>query len=181
MTTFDLAEVRDFAVNLGARMNRCDNGEGMECANLDDALRHYATLCCEFRERVREWGRAVFAGRVAFDPEVERVWREEGQRLVSRAVEMLAYSLKAEAPCFTLDGKAVLQSALWDLSRLLEGWVTPRLAVGPSARHDPGLAPATAEEARRRIGSLPPLPGDWLPADVRQQSQFKRLRGKQTP
>ena len=30
MTTFDLAEVRGFAADLDARLNRCDNGEGME-------------------------------------------------------------------------------------------------------------------------------------------------------
>ena len=56
MMTFDLAEVRGFAADLDARMCHCDNGEGLECASLDDALRHYATLCCEFRENVREWG-----------------------------------------------------------------------------------------------------------------------------
>jgi hypothetical protein len=182
MTTFDLAEVRGFAADLDARMNRCDNGEGMECANLDDTLRHYATLCCEFREGVRQWGRAVFAGRVAFDPEVERVWLDEGCRLYSRAVETLAYGQKAEAegPCYLLDGQAVLQAALWDLYQLLEGWVTPKLAVGPSARQGLALTPAAAEEARRRIDSLPPLPADWQPADPRQQRQFKMLRKRRT-
>jgi hypothetical protein len=94
MTTFDLVEVRTFATDLNARMTRCDNGEGIECATLDDTLRHYATLCCEFREGVRQWGRAVFAGRVAFDPEVERVWIDEGVRLYSRAVGLLASTLK---------------------------------------------------------------------------------------
>lgn len=59
MPTFDLAEVRSFAADLGARMERCENGEGMECAHLDGALRQYAVLCCEFCERVREWGRAT--------------------------------------------------------------------------------------------------------------------------
>jgi hypothetical protein len=50
MTTFDLVEVRGFAANLDERIQQCDNGEGMECSNLDDTLRHYAALCCEFRE-----------------------------------------------------------------------------------------------------------------------------------
>jgi hypothetical protein len=81
MTTFDLSEVRDFAANLGARMDRCDNGEGMECANLDGTLRQYAILCCEFCEHVRQWGRAIFTGQAAFDPEVERTWLDEGIRL----------------------------------------------------------------------------------------------------
>lgn len=54
MPTFDLAEVRDFAADLDARLHRCENGEGTECANLDSALRQYAVLCCEFCERVRQ-------------------------------------------------------------------------------------------------------------------------------
>ena len=70
MTTFDLADVRRFTADLDARMDQCDNGEGMECANLDGTLRQYAVLCCEFCEQVRLWGRAIFYGLAAFDPEV---------------------------------------------------------------------------------------------------------------
>jgi hypothetical protein len=180
MTTFDLAEVRGFAADLDARMDRCDNGEGMECANVDDTLRHYAALCCEFRESVRQWGRAVFAGRVAFDPKVEQVWLDEGVRLYSRAVEMVAYGQKAEVPCYLLDGQAVLQSALWNLYKLLKGWVSPKLAVGPSARQGLTLDPVAAAETRQRIESLPPLPANWEPADPRQQRQYKKLRERRT-
>jgi hypothetical protein len=176
MTTFDLAEVRGFVTALDSQMERCDNGEGMACANLDDALRHYAALCCELREGVRQWGREVFAGRVAFDPEVERVWRTESTRLYDRAVEMLAYGRKAEIACYHLDGRAALRSALWDLHQLLDGWVTPKLAVGPSARRGRPLGPAAAEDARRRMDALPPLPADWRPADPRQGRQYDRLR-----
>jgi len=39
MTTFDLADVRRFTADLDARMDQCDTGEGMECANLDGTLR----------------------------------------------------------------------------------------------------------------------------------------------
>jgi hypothetical protein len=182
MTTFDLAEVRSFATDLEARMNRCDNGEGLECSNLDDTLRHYATLCCEFREHVRQWGRAVFAGRAAFDPKVEEIWLDEGVRLYSRAVDMLSYGEQAEdGPCFVLDGNAALRSALLGLYQLLKGWVTPKLAVGPSARRGLVLSPDTAAEVRRRIDALPPLSATWQPANARQQRQFKKLRRRQTP
>jgi hypothetical protein len=175
MSEFDVAEVRDFVADLDARMDRCDNGEGMECANLDGALRHYAALCCEFREKVRQWGRAVFAGRVALDPEVERTWLEEGTRLFVRAYEILAYGQAAEASCFVLEGHAALRSALWDLSRLLHGWVTPKLAIGPSARQKLALSPQASEEVRRRIASLPPLPVDWQPTDRRRRGWFRKL------
>lgn len=180
MTTFDLAEVRGFTADLNARMDRCENGEGMECSNLDDTLRHYASLCCDFRDAVRQWGRAVFSGRAAFDPEVEEKWLLEGCLLWNRAKDMLAYGDEAEVPCYVLDGKAALRSALLGVQQLLVEWVTPKLAVGPSARRKLTLKPAVSEEVRRRIASLPPLPPDWQPADARQQRQYKKLRKRRT-
>ena len=76
-----------------------------------------------------------------------------------------------------LDGKTLLQAALWDLSQMLEIWVTPRLAVGPSARQGLTMTPSATEEARRRIESLPALPSDWQPSDAGQRIRFRRLRG----
>ena len=176
MTTFDLTDVRRFAADLGARMDRCDNGEGMECANLDATLRHYAGLCCEFRECVRAWGRSVFAGRVTFDPETERVWREEGARLYARSTQHLADGQQAEGGCYTLEGQHALRSALWGLDQLLSGWVTPKLSVGPAARLGSTLTGTALEAAKERAAALPPLPADWQPADPRQQALFKKYR-----
>jgi hypothetical protein len=176
MTTFDLAEVRGFAADLDARMDRCDNGGGTECATLDAALRHYAELCCEFREGVREWGREVFSGRVEFNPEVDRAWRDEGWRLLGRAMDLWRRSRMASGRCSNLDGRALLQSALWDLERLLKGWVTPKLAVGPAARQTQALDSAAIEEVRRRVASLPPLPEDWEPDDPRQRAAYRESR-----
>jgi hypothetical protein len=183
MTTFDVAEVRDFAADLGARMDRCDNGEGMQCANLDGALRHYALLCHEFSENVRRWGREVFAGRVAFDPEVEPVWRTEAVRLYARAMALCAAGQQAgtEGMCYVLDGQAALGAALWELYPLAYRWVTPELAVGPSARQGLPLEPAAAEEVRRRIASLPPLPADWQPDNERLQKWLRKLPGAVPP
>lgn len=176
MTTFDLVEVRGFAADLDARMDRCDDGEGMACATLDAALRHYADLCCKLRDGVREWGQAVFAGRVAFDPEVERVWQTEGRRLFTRSVGMYVSAQRAEGPCYVLDGQAALGSALWNLQLLLDRWVSPRLAVGPSARLGAGTDPVVIKEARRRVQALPPLPADWEPDDPHQKARYRRLR-----
>jgi hypothetical protein len=176
MTTFDSAEVRGFTADLDARMDRCDNGEGMECATLDDTLRHYADLSRGFCDQVRRWADAVFAGQVAFDPEVERLWREEGSRLYSRAMEMWKQGQRADGSCFTLEGHLLLQAALWELDRLLKGWVTPKRSVSPAARRGLTLDPVAAEEVRRRIASLPPLPADWQPADPRQQALYRKLR-----
>jgi len=176
MTTFDLADARGFTAELDARRIQCDNGEGMDCADLDNTLRHYATLCSEFRDGVRLWGREVFSGRVAFDPEVERVFLEEGNKLYFRSMEMLAYGQKEETGTVVLDGRVALQSALFLLNQLLAGWVTPRLAVGPSARVRLPQEGPLADEIRRRIQELPPLPADWRPSDPRQQRFFSLLR-----
>ncbi len=177
MTAFDLAEVRGFTADLDARMTRCDNGEGMECANLDGTLRRYAELCWEFCEQVRKWGRAVFAGQVAFDPEVERLWRNEAIRYYARASELLVDGARAEAgPCYVLEGRAALGYAAWHLQRLLAGWVTPKLAVAPLARQRVALTSAAVEEVRQRVEALPPLPADWQPVDPGQRARFQKLR-----
>jgi hypothetical protein len=176
MKSFDLAEVRHFTADLASRMSRCDNGEGMECSTLEDTLLHYAALCCEYRENVRAWGRAVFSGEIEFDSEVERIWREEGKQLRASAVEVLGYGQKAEGPCYVLDGQAALQAALWNLEKLLKKWVTPKLAVSPSARQRITFSDAEAAEVKRRMDALPPLPVDWQPADPKQQQQLKMLQ-----
>ena len=79
MTTFDLAEVREFAAEIGTRIDRYLDGEGTERAALDDALENYARLCRDFIAGVGQWKDAVFHGRAAFDPEVEAIWKEEGR------------------------------------------------------------------------------------------------------
>jgi hypothetical protein len=180
MTTFDLADVQAFYQGLDARFTRCDNGEGMHCANLNDTLLEYAILCCEFRNGIRQWGRAVFTGRAKFDPEVEKFWKDKAAKLFWRAFELLSYGERQEGPCYTLEGKAALQSALWELSNLLNNWVTPSLAVGPSARHKVVMSPEEAADIRRRIEALPPLPSDWQPTDAQQRDLLRKMRQQQT-
>lgn len=178
MQTFDLAEVRAFAAGLDARMQRCQNGEGMECANLDDTLQQYAILCREFCEQVRQWGRAIFTGEAAFDPKVERFWLNEGIRLYRQSSELWAYGERLQGECFVLEGGATLGSALWRLERLLSGWVTPQPAVAPLARLGAVKSPEDGSEAQRRIGELAPLPTDWQPTDARQRAMLRMLRGR---
>jgi hypothetical protein len=180
MTTFDLADVRRFTADLDARMDQCDNGEGMECANLDGTLRLYAALCCEFREQIRRWSSAVFAGQVAFDPEVERTLLDKGYRLLERASDLWSYGQARQGDCFELEAGAPLGSAIWRLERSLDNWVTPKLAVAPLARLGVALTPEATEEARRRIAALPPLPADWQPTDPRQRARLKKLRQRRT-
>ncbi len=181
MTTFDFAEVRHFTAELDARMNRCDNGEGLECANLDGALRHYAVLCCEFCEHIRQWGRAIFYGQAAFDPEVENLWLHEGHELYRRASQLWAHGKDMQGECFVLDNGAALGSALWQLERLLTIWVTPKPAVAPLARHGLPLMGAAKDEAQQRIAALPALPADWQPSDPRRGPLLRKLGRRRNP
>lgn len=181
MMAFDLADVRRFADDFDARMNRCDNDEGMECANLDGVLRQYAVLCCEFHERVSQWGRAIFYGQAAFDPEVEKLWLEQGTALYRRASGLWAYGREMQGECFVLQNGAALGSALWRLERLLSDWVTPKLAIAPLARHGVALTPGGKEEVQERVDALPPLPGDWQPTESRRRTLFKKLQRRPSP
>lgn len=181
MTTFDLADVRRFTADLNARMDQCDNGEGMECANLDSTLLLYAQLCCDFYLRVREWGQAIFYGHAALDPEVERLWLAEGNELYRRAIELWEHGRDNEGVCFVMENGKSLGSAILLLERLLSTWITPKPAVAPLARHGVALTQAAKEEAQRRIDALPPLPADWQPDNPRRRLFLKKLRQRTKP
>ena len=86
------------------------------------------------------------------------------------------YGRKAESLCYDLEGQTVLGAAIGNLDRLLSGWVTPKLAVGPAARLE--LIPdyKATEEGRQRVASLPPLPADWQPDDQERQALYRELR-----
>ena len=176
MTTFSLDCVKAYVASLDERMIRCQNGEGMECATLDAVLRHHARLCCEFLEQIRRWGRDVFAGREPFDSAVERLWLDEGSRLLGHAMELYASGATAEGPCYVLEGQRSLASALFDLTRILEGWTSPELAVGPSARGGLASDSSAIAEVRRRLDALPPLPAEWSPDDPKQQAMYRLLK-----
>ena len=144
MITSDLSEVSHFTADIDARMDR----------TLDDTLRHYAELCHEYRDGLRRWGRAVFAGRVEFKSEIEQVWLGDGRRIYSRAKAGHASGLNSAGPRAAPENLASLEAAPDDLDRLLSGRVTPELAVGPSARRRLMPDQAAAEEEIRRVASL---------------------------
>ena len=176
MITFDLDEVRAFTAGLRAEVTRCDNGEGMVCATLDATLLHYAELCCKFDGAARQWARAVFTGRVPYDAEVDVALQEHGRWLLHQALETWQHGQRSEVPCYELAGYTILQAVLFDLYRLLKGWVTPKLAVGPAARQATKLDSVATDEIRERIASLPPLPADWLPDNPAQQALYRKLQ-----
>ncbi len=168
MTTFDLAEVRDFAADLDAGLARHATSESMGGPGLDNVLRDYAELCRDCCDQIKRWGDAVYSGRTAFEAESERVLKEGGERLYSRAREIdQAASQSATIASRPSEAHLALHTALVELDRLLRGWVTPSLAVGPSAKRWRYPEQAATEEEIQRVASLPPLPADWQPADPR--------------
>jgi len=179
MTTFDLADVRLFVNELNARRERCDHEEGVDCSNLDGTLRSYAVICCEFCEQARRWGRAIFYGRAAFDPEIETLWLGAGRELHQQASELWLYGQEMEGDCFVLENGAPLGAALWQLERLLTMWVTPQRAIAPLARQ--GLPSIAADQAQERIAALPKRPATWQPSDRRQNQLFRKLRHSIVP
>lgn len=173
MTTFDLAEVRSFTEGLNARRERCDHAEGTDCANLDGTLSSYALVCRDYCLGVRQWARAIFYGKAAFDPQVETLLLMIGRDLHQRASELWAYGKEMEGDCFVLEGGAPLGATLWQLERLLTTWVTPQRSVAPLARH--GVPTDGVDEAQRRIAALPQLPADWQPVDPRQSTVLRKI------
>jgi hypothetical protein len=181
--TFDLAEVRRFTEELDVRLNRCDNGEGTECTNLDGTLQEYAILCRDFTEQVREWRRAIFYGRAAFDPEVEYLWLSQGFELHRRASELWDKGQDRQYDCFVLENGAPLGAAIWQLERVLRHWTPPERALSPAARHGISIPADQLSEAQKRLAALPSLPATWQPADPRLQKLFQKLhpRNSQAP
>jgi hypothetical protein len=176
MTTYSIADAHAFATDLAACMDRCDNNEGTKCATLDDALSHYADMCGLFRDTVRQWGRAVFTGRADYDPAVDRALIGAGGQLYIRSLVMWNHGKESEESCYALEGKTRLQAALWDLHRMLNTWVAPKRAVGPSARRWSMPTSTATDEGRRIVESLPPLPVDWEPVDPAQRALYRRFK-----
>jgi hypothetical protein len=159
MKTFDYEQVRAVLSPLKAKLQDCAHGEGNRCETLDNHLDCCARICTEVYTAVVAWAQDVFAGRVAFDPEAETLWRAEVTQIYAQAKRAWRAGKRAEVPCWDLPGQSRLEAVLWHLNDLLDGWVTPKLAASPSARVT--VRPDDAESAtvRRQLAELPPPDG----------------------
>jgi hypothetical protein len=150
--TLDLPSARLFTDQLNDRLRQCDNGEGMLCSNLDQSINHYVQLCRELRQYVNAWARAVFAGQVAFDPEVENLLKKEMQHLLHRAKQKGALGRAMDEQCFRFEGLDSLHRFIADFDYLLENWVSPRRAVSPTPRVK--MPEAAVQEVIQRLKAL---------------------------
>ena len=176
LATLDLFTVRRFADDLNDRLRRCDNGEGMICGNLDESINHYAQLCGELRAYIRQWARAIFTGKVAFDPAVEELLKHEVLGLLHRSKQVAARGRAMDGQCYVLQGLNSLHCHMADLDYLLQNWVSPRLAASPTPRVT--LSEAAEQQVAERIGKLSGLPTDWRPSDPEQLDFFQKQRAK---
>ena len=173
MTVFDVEQVRQIAADINSQLDRCESDK-THCQTIDQSLTCCADICYKFIGIVQKWGQDVFAGRVAFNPNAESLLKAELAQAYSRAVKAWEVGRKAEIPCYDLPGQCRLESALWNLGRLIDGWVTPRISVGPSARRELYSDSSFYEEARKRIASLPILPIGWETKGLRQDAPTQR-------
>ena len=176
IATLDLPAVRQFTEDLNIRLRGCGNDEGMFCSNLDATIHCYVKLCEELRSWLGQWTDAVFAGEVAFDAEVDNLFKTEAQHLLDRTKEVAAYARAIEGQCYELTGLNALHYHVVDFGYLLQNWFSPQLAVGPAPRVK--VPKAVEQQALERLKSLPPLPSNWQPTDAEQRARFQKQRAK---
>jgi len=174
--TCDYSEVKEMTDKLAAELDECESGEALYCYNLDRSLTCSADKYLRFSQDVRKWAEGVFNGSVVFDQAAEALWQATLADFLQRATRMLsnAYAASGEHGCDTMDGTNKLKLALFQMHQLLHPWITPKLAVGPSARQPYTTDPAKLEEGRKKLASLSPLPPDWKPYNSQQAAMIKR-------
>ena len=161
MKTFDYEQVQAVLSPIKAKFQDCahlhTHPEGNKCQTLDKHLDCCAEICFEVHQAVVTWAQDVFAGRVIFDPAAERLWQTELAHICAQATAVWQLGRRAEVPCWELPGQTKLGTALWNMSYLLQNWVTPRPSVAPSARWGRGVSldEATRAAMRERLASLP--------------------------
>jgi hypothetical protein len=178
MAPYTIEEARRFTGELEAKQSRCDNNEGNFCSTLDATLSTYADICCDFHEAVRNWASAIFRGDCAYEEAVERHFLFTGAKLLHAAAAILPYAIRAENRCYQLEAKASLELAGNRLADLLDNWVTPEVAVGPSRRLAKSLTREQIESAKLKIAGLPPLAAEWQPYSESQRRLLRKIRGK---
>jgi hypothetical protein len=132
--THDAPSVRHFMDDMTTQIRKCDQGEGMLCSTLDEKINHYVEWCRNLRQTLNERAKKVFAGEIAFDPEVERIYKEAFRNLLQKAIPVAARGREKNREYFELKGLDPLHYYLADFGYLLENWVSPQLAVSPSPR-----------------------------------------------
>ena len=161
----DLPAVRVFAAELRDRIRHRENGNGSMHGDSGRDACYYVQACDDFHAFAGGWAKAVFSGRVAFEREAEDLLKGEAEHLLREATGAAALARGTDAV-------SELEDRIARLARLLEKWVSPRLAVGPSARVI--LSDASAKQIRERLDTLAPLPADWRPTGPEQLKIFEQ-------
>lgn len=124
MKTLDLTETRGYVADIFTRLNRCDNGEGMGCATLEESLSLYASECDWFCETVRQQLGSLLVGSTEAGLKSARLWIDEGRSLHVRAKNRLAVGTTMINVCYPFSGEAKLGAALTRLEEVLDSCAT---------------------------------------------------------
>jgi hypothetical protein len=155
MKTFEYEQVNAILSPLKAKFQDCAHGEGNQCETLDKHLDCWAEICFEVHAAFVTWAKNVFAGKIAFNREVENLWRAELAQIYSQAKKTWQIGRKAEVPCWDLPGQSKLETALWHLNFLLQDWVSPKQSVAPSARVTLQLNADQSAAIHQQLADLP--------------------------
>ena len=144
-------EVIELSALLRARLEECEKEDagGVKCHDIEDRLICCSEQCREFSKKVREWGEDVFCGRVEFDDSANRRFEAELRIFLQKALLLLSEADQYHGPCDGFPTLYELQDAISEMNELLHPWVTPELAVSPSARQQFSEDPAEIEAARK--------------------------------
>ena len=149
MTALELDEVKEITEEF-----KLD--EGTLSAKLDEMLHVFTLLCQKHIDGVKTWAMDVFSGRVEYATLKEKTWLLLLKNLQPRAQRLLTFATFIEPHCYQLDGLEPLQNAMVEVDRLLNHWVTPKLAVSPAGRQVHLRDGIDHDEIRRRLAALVP-------------------------
>lgn len=168
----DLPTIRRFTDDLRLDTARCGNNEGMECGTLEAKIRHFVSLYHRLRVTVDRWARLVFEGKIAVEPEVEKLLHGAVVSLLDEVKSVVKQGEEFDGPCYYLDGLPQLINCVHDLDYLAHHWRLPKLAVGPAPRVP--LSDTAVAEGLKVVAGLPSLPADWQPSTPEQREYLRK-------
>ena len=156
-TELDSTNISEFVAILNERMSRCDNGEGMECANMDFLLNRYSEIGGSYLCMVRKWSVCVFSGSEEYDSRSDQALRTLGSNIYSKIYQVFVSAQQMEFPCYEFANLNKIRSVLFELQRLLDPWMPPSRAVSPAARRTAELTTEEVIEAQKKLAELKPI------------------------
>ena len=147
----NIEAVRLFANRVSDRLRKGDFEK--EVQNLQTLIAYFAATCLDVRFQVYQWMRDVFTGKVPQDDQVEVIVKNQIKQVLQEAIDVAQRGRSLRNKSIEL---TQLEYQLASMTYLLNNWVSPRIAVGPSPRVK--MSEAARAEITANLLSLEPLP-----------------------